>query len=646
MKSLLFLLFILPFSLFAQESATIMASKGSNNTYDFFLFNAPSAMQRANAQESASWGYLWEFGDGHYSREEKPSYAYAETGTYRVKVYLTPQYSTSKPKLYTEVLNFEAGRNRQTPQYETSAKSLPYVTTNHEPVREEEMLVVLHYKKPEESVGEGYIALGYNQSEFSGQDFRLLDWGTYYDEEIVEPTAKADIATNIRNFMDKKMRDYEEEKIFRFTNMKPNEERRIFLRMEVSNKVKIGEDLSFTALVLPETGDFNEKKSIFEFPMRIEASHDPNRMRVNRQKIAYNKKRPREVVYRVEFQNKGKGSADKVKIAIPLDSGLDSSSIRIIDYKPDSLACPICPEDVDMSVYNQSCLEKKTTTDSVFFIFHNIQLHGKKEDGLKGKEFTKGELVYAIKTNGLKQAKVRAKAGIIFPAQPTIWTNGVSTQYRLKRFGFKAGLNIPVHFCDAFAPDTEISPLKNFTAGFTFSDVPVRSGFGWEVEANYAQSFYTRGLVREIPSDYFNILEEDVFSEMKLGYLNVTGQIKYTFNSLFSVGAGAGPAFLLSGTADTYRAFIAEEEVFLLEESSISRFGILNKAPTSNAESETVFADGENAMGMNMFIDFTIGMPGYGVSLGGRYNYRAQPKLYDKKNVGLQFIQLYLQWRF
>ncbi|GAA6768102.1 hypothetical protein AAFH68_40540 [Flavobacterium sp. CGRL1] len=44
-----------------------------------------------------SYSYLWELGDGHYSKEAEPKHVYKKKGTYTTRLAVTNNYDNGKP---------------------------------------------------------------------------------------------------------------------------------------------------------------------------------------------------------------------------------------------------------------------------------------------------------------------------------------------------------------------------------------------------------------------------------------------------------------------------------------------------------------------------------------------------------------------
>ena len=180
--------------------------------------------------------------------------------------------------------------------------------------------------------------------------------------------------------------------------------------------------------------------------------------------------------------------------------------------------------------------------------------------------------------------------------------------------------------------------------GISYSNVPVKSGLGWEIEATYGQFNYQRDKFASIPSNNFSQLEEQFLTDLALDFLDVSFQIKYMLGGFMSVGVGAGPSMLLFGEADMQKIFTAEGNIPLLDETSNTTFGFLDEE-SSLPNTQAPFPEGESDIASNIFGDVNLGMPGKGFALGARYNYRMHSKLFDRKNAGQPFYQFYLQVR-
>jgi hypothetical protein len=93
------------------------------------------------------------------------------------------------------------------------------------------------------------------------------------------------------------------------------------------------------------------ERELFSVELQIVASHDPNKMSLRRTRMDYRfTGKHRELTYRVDFQNTGKGPAKKVNVGVSLSPVFDASTIKVSRTKPEVKSC-------DSAYANQSCLK-------------------------------------------------------------------------------------------------------------------------------------------------------------------------------------------------------------------------------------------------------------------------------------------------
>src|SRR3546814_15226552 len=98
---------------------------------------------------------------------------------------------------------------------------------------------------------------------------------------------------------------------------------------------------------------------------------------------------------------------------------VDLSTIRIVDQYPE---CVPCQE----AYAGQSCLDTVTTADSVHFIFRNIYLPGKRQQGINDADSTKGFVeFYARLREKPPKLPFYTQAAIVFDRNEHIKTNQI-----------------------------------------------------------------------------------------------------------------------------------------------------------------------------------------------------------------------------
>ena len=161
------------------RAATIKSTTHGNEV--IFIPETPALNQIAGAPK-AFYTHYWEFGDGHYSTEEKPKHVYKNKGEYEVKLWATNNYDTGKPPTTRPK---KIAINSMTTDYEDLATMDENFTIkrNREPVPEEEIVAIMSYKNSKDYVTNGKIYLFYNEHKYKANNFDLLETRTHYNEK-------------------------------------------------------------------------------------------------------------------------------------------------------------------------------------------------------------------------------------------------------------------------------------------------------------------------------------------------------------------------------------------------------------------------------------------------------------------------------
>ena len=152
-----------------------------------------------------SYSYLWELGDGHYSKQAEPKHVYKKKGNYTTRLAVTNNYDNGKPP---------ATRPRKVAVNDvtdTDYKDIASIANqngfeilkNCDPIPEQEMVVVVSYQNLENYVANGKLYLFYNEKQFKNNNFELVDFRTYAGErEVKENTiASIDDLDDTKNYL-------------------------------------------------------------------------------------------------------------------------------------------------------------------------------------------------------------------------------------------------------------------------------------------------------------------------------------------------------------------------------------------------------------------------------------------------------------
>ena len=611
--------------------------------------------------------YFWEFGDGKFSFEEAPEHAYADDLPYNVRLFATNSYDDGKPPpSRPKPLKPGSSRpvlaavNKVEPAFFKSVGSIE-LKTNCMPKPGDDMMLVLGYKnKRENGIDKlnGTLSVLYNDKEFSKDNFKLIETRPYHGEKktVLEKQANfaalkavpaeelfyaslsgTQVPANNPFVLDEKdatlikekMETFKSSESWKFENLKSGEERFLFLQFRTTPEM-----IKDTNAVLKLTGMFlpdNPLASMefFTMELQIVASHDPNKMMLKNSRMNFRfVGKKKELIYKVRFQNTGKGPAKKVDVGVVIPEVLDASSIRILDSKPKLIMA-------DSAYANQSAMDTLHTADSVHFVFKNIYLPGMKQKGVKNADSTMGYVEYSIGFKEKpKKLPFKSGAAIVFDKNEPIYTNRATGKYKMGLSpGIIAGYGFPFE-----SGNTPFSGQKNITFGLSLAPyAPQR--YYWQVEI-YASTFAEKEyLIKRTPGDgtivsyagadgrkqEARISYIDSLNKTKVLTLNVVPlQIRKNFNKY--IGAGLGT--LVSVNLDKQ---VIPSRTGLLE---LLQSGGTTSLTAAYDKIKSSFSDFQNTI----FADVQLGKVRVGPSVGFRYLFTLQGA--DNRLI------TYLTWKF
>src|SRR3954469_25298829 len=211
MKPLSSILFIL-FSIFSfsqtkvKDTITRRANIGfiQNGNTVTYKPETPPLIPIAGAPKP-SYSYLWELGDGHFSKEAEPKHVYKNKGTYTSRLAVTNNYDNGKPPATRP--KKVAVNDITDANYKDIASIADQngfeILKNCDPIPEQEMVVVVSYQNLENYVASGKLYLFYNEKQFKSNNFELVDFRTYANErEVKENTiASVDDLDDSKNYL-------------------------------------------------------------------------------------------------------------------------------------------------------------------------------------------------------------------------------------------------------------------------------------------------------------------------------------------------------------------------------------------------------------------------------------------------------------
>ncbi|KJD35331.1 hypothetical protein PW52_10895 [Tamlana sedimentorum] len=464
--------------------ATILPTVNQNEVK--FTPKTPQLNQIAGAPK-AFYTHYWEFGDGQFSTEENPTHVYKEKGEYNVKLWATNNYDTGKPPTSRPKKVVINSTNITFDDVATMNNDF-ILKRNREPVPDEEMVAIVRYKNIKNYTTNGKIYLFYNENEFKADNFEILETRMYHNEKSSDAntftyTGKMDsdvfdiasvsainqikhqqlqdttVKTNLPLTLKESEFLYKNWRVIEFDNMKPEEERNIFVSLKTTPEMikDTSAIISVRGVYVPDSNYDNHK--VKDMEMEIVTSHDPNKMSSNGTLMNYRLVRFKNLKYKIKFQNNGEGPARTIRLETDIPEMLDKASIKILDMYP---KCDICPKrDV---IY--SCLDTTYTDSQAIFTFKNIYLLGSEQKNVKEYDSTKGFVKYSIKfAKDFHKKKTKSRTSIIFDKNEPIITNYSTTRFTPGlSIGLKAGVNSFSNLNDSesYFFGVTLSPYKSY----------------------------------------------------------------------------------------------------------------------------------------------------------------------------------------
>lgn len=591
-----------------------------------------------------SYSYLWEMGDGHYSKQAEPKHVYKNKGNYTTRLAVTNNYDNGKPPA-TRPKKVAVNEIADDPYQDIASiadQNGFAIQKNCDPIPDQEMVVVVSYQNLENYVASGKLYLFYNEKQFKNNNFELLDFRTYAGErEVKENTiaavddlddSKNYLASVENTFKTKKYKNttteedleaslkeahtlYNNVSILEFDDSNPTETRNVFYTFKTTPEMikDTSATVTMRGIFVPNRSFKNHKVKNLE--MEIVTSHDPNKMGSNGSLINYRLVRFKRVKFKTRFQNNGEGPARKIRLETDIPDMFDKKTFQIEGMYPE---CPICPKDEEPTV---SCLDTIIKQKQIIFTFKNIYLPGTEQKNVQEKDSTKGFVRYSMKFNeDFHKVKTKSRTAIIFDKNEPIITN-----YAVTRFlpgisvGVKAGYNI--------YPDLEKS--TSYFVGATIS--PFKSyRFYWQAEwVNALNQYKSSANIVDVFDTNANgtrqLLRTTTTTENKNINCEVPILIRYNINNYIGIGAGIQANINVSSE---------QHQDIKIETFEGDKDNFLIGTQTSNNTIKNSFTD----IKTGLLFDLTAGFARIGPSLGARYVMNFEQNF--------NYIQLYGIWKF
>lgn len=418
------------------------------------------ALRQIAGAPASFYTYFWELGDGRFSFDKEPVYAYRDTGEYQVRLYATNNYDDGKaPPTRPRPVKVK----KKVPGSDAWASHFfrgdggVEMKINRYPRPGEDFVTVIGYRNRGTDTLSGSLVLFYNERLFGQEGFALAEQRTYNKEsEGSLNTLLAQLETPVKSGgrgplwaaatgdggaseveeeqgfagetsqMLRQLEDnYSKHTVLHFPAVRSGEEKFVFVDMNTLPTMlqDTNATVSFTAMMVPDNKSIAPE--VFTMDMQVVASHDPNRLLLKSRRINYRfMGKKKELIYRVQFQNTGKGPAKKIAIGIAIPKQLNTESVTVKSMSP---VCSWC----DSAAYSsQSCIDTIRRSDSIYFVFNNVYLPGMLQEGVADKDSTMGFVEYAIKFKKKpKKIPFNTQAAIIFDKNEPVMTNKATAKF-------------------------------------------------------------------------------------------------------------------------------------------------------------------------------------------------------------------------
>ena len=570
----LLLLLLITMAATAQRIDTIPAEVNLQLQDNQATFNSSlRPLRQIAGAPPAFYSYFWEFGDGHFSFEEQPRHVYSDTGAYDVRLFATNNYDDGKPPP-TRPKPLQVNKTKpiyaanNNPSFFKSGGAIE-MKVNRMPRPDEEMVLIMAYRNPDKNTGlSGSLVLFYNENQFQKNNFDVLEERMYNDEkkstissiasgnwenEIIETGSMNALAGpnapgvntlstfhsgKFSQLIAGKLKLFRQNNVWQFSNLKKGEEKYFFVTLHTTPEMikDTNAVVLLNGMFVPD--DPNGEIEEYQLELQIVASHDPNRMMLRNQRLNYRfTGKQKEMTYKVQFQNTGKGPSRQISIGIYIPPLLDPHSLEILDFQPKAVMC-------DSAYPGQSCLDTIIHKDSIWFVFKNIYLPGLRQQGFSDIDSTTGFVKYRMHfSKELKKLPFESGAVIVFDNNEPVRTNGARGYFKPgnspavilgynKLMGKQGKSNNSGNYLMIGASISPFSPYKKY--------LQAEALLGY---LNQPEKFLGTQTVNKdtvINAATYRILQRSVYSKQSIILLDIVPlQLRYNFNDWIGAGAGS-----------------------------------------------------------------------------------------------------------
>jgi PKD repeat protein len=532
---------------------------------------------------AAYYSYFWELGDGRFSFDKAPSYLYRDSGIYQVRLYATNNYDDGNaPPTRPRPVRVKKGsktNNTWASHFFHSDDDLE-MKVNRNPRPGENFVAVIGYRNRLADRLGGSIVLFYNERQFQRDGLALADQRFYDHQQPSDlnnllaaldrgpalesgpmansiPAARGaggltrsasasfsdpgagdnfSYAGQTRALLHTLQNDFSRHTVIRFPAIGHNEEKFVFLEMNTLPGMihDTNATVSLIGMMIPD--DPTLPPQLYQLDLQVVASHDPNRIQLLHPRINYrflsNRK---ELDYRVNFQNTGKGPTRKIAVAVGIPPELNPKTIRIKGFSP---VCRWC----DSAYAGQSCVDSFRRNDSLFFTFSNIYLPGLQQGIVADPDSTTGYIEFTIRfKHRPKKIPFSTRASITFDNNPPLTTNKTTARF-IK--GISPGIMLGYNYLPANGSYSATGPLQ---IGYVLAPYsPWRPYFQAEVsvvlleQEQYAGALISTNRDTTILGQLYVITGTRIQTVTRRNSLDLTPlHFRYNLNNWIGIGIGA-----------------------------------------------------------------------------------------------------------
>lgn len=616
----------------AQQDTLVHVMQEDNKVR--FKPNLPPLKQIPGAPKPF-YTYLWDFGDGHFSRSENPEHVYDKPGDYEAILYAVNNYDDGKKpgrrpvKISVKNVN-KAYLASLSPAESNFFKANGVFELKYDCMAKpgDTMVLIAGWKNVMQQNGKLYLLL--NEKQFGQNSFDTAGFRFYHEAALAKESLNPAGVRNFdrlllsasgspaSHFIETKNFSGSDSKLFLANTLKlynhslavdikndAAEAQFMFANLLVTPEMikDTNATITITGLFVPDTGA--AYMHLLHIP--VVASHDPNKMSLKQSRLNYRLlKKKKRLTYKVRFQNDGKGPARRIKLDITLPTAFDPQTIRIKDLSPYCLPCDSVPE-------KKGCWELQVNNDSVAFIFNGIYLPGTNQQGVEDKDSTKGFVEFDVQTKKkLDNLPFKGRTAIYFDNNEPVITNFATGRFRKSLSPLlMAGYEMPVgknSMPSGLSLGLGIARLAPHRPYLQFEAFLKKMESNNTLTVNRNEILFVNGRVYDVSK--FDSTTR--FSAMRLSVVPL--HLRYNFNDFISAGIGVRVDADLQNNTTIVKNYLLPNPA--------------GQEPIPYQFRKEIKQDAFNTFYYLPFIDVGIGRVRWGPALGARYYWGAGKESY------------------